>query len=135
MNNLVKNIPKSLIRTRSRLKFSYDCSRSVSCLASNSNNKKLLNAKQSSMAANTRPVSISSKLNSSKGSKINLMNFPKVLIPSIFDLMKLRLRIKFNMRNIDPEFTYNTFSVGAIHVYMHFYVNFHSNFFELMIIL
>ena len=117
MNNLVKNISNSLIKTRSRFKFSYDCSRSVSCLASNSKNKKILNANQSCMVANTRPVSVSSKLNNSKGSKLNLMNFPKVLIPGIFDLMKLRLRIKFNMRNIDPEFTYNSFSVGAIHVY------------------
>ena len=102
--------------TPSRLKFNYDCLRTVSCRSPIINNKILFDINKV-CKSNSRQLSISSKLNNPNESKskdkLNLMNFPKVLIPSIFQLMRLRLSIKYNIRTIDPEFTFDSFSVGA----------------------
>lgn len=43
-----------------------------------------------------------------------LMDTPRILIPNIFELIKIRLRIKFRMMQIDPEFNYSEFSKGTL---------------------
>ena len=43
-----------------------------------------------------------------------LMDMPRILVPNLFELIKIRLRVKFRMMQIDPEFNYSEFSKGAL---------------------
>lgn len=43
-----------------------------------------------------------------------LMDMPRILIPSLFELVKIRLKVKFRMMQIDPSFNYSEFSKGTL---------------------
>ena len=43
-----------------------------------------------------------------------LMDIPRILVPSLFELIKIRLKVKFRMMQIDPSFNYGEFSKGTL---------------------
>lgn len=65
-------------------------------------------------------VSFSNKQNADQQRRnkkpLMLMDIPRILVPSLLDLVKIRLKVKFRMLQIDPNFSYNEFSKGALQV-------------------
>lgn len=43
-----------------------------------------------------------------------LMDMPRILVPNLFELIKIRLKVKFRMMQIDPSFNYSDFSKGTL---------------------
>ncbi|CAF0801290.1 unnamed protein product [Brachionus calyciflorus] len=43
-----------------------------------------------------------------------LMDLPRILVPPLFDLIKIRLKVLFRMRQIDSSFSYSEFSKGSL---------------------
>ncbi|RNA02687.1 Juvenile hormone esterase binding [Brachionus plicatilis] len=43
-----------------------------------------------------------------------LMDMPRILVPNLFELIKIRLKVKFRMMQIDPSFNYSEFSKGTL---------------------
>ncbi len=46
--------------------------------------------------------------------RLTLMNLPRLLIPNVFELIRIRFKIRFLMFNIDSAFKYKEFSHGSL---------------------